>query len=136
VSFTDMYQFYNSHLSAIYDYITNTKGMELDGSPSGIYFNLNDEQGTGDVAAAFPVKAENTMTKPEGYQFISISGKAYKISYFGNYAQIGNAHNAMHDYFEKNALPIANKVLEEYLTDPAQEPDTSKWLTNIYYIAN
>jgi effector-binding domain-containing protein len=136
VSFTDMYQFYNTHLSAIYDYITNTKGMELDGSPSGIYFNLNDEQGTGDVAAAFPVKAENTMTKPEGYQFISISGKAYKISYFGNYAQIGNAHNAMHDYFEKNALPIANKVLEEYLTDPAQEPDTSKWLTNIYYIAN
>ena len=24
-------------------------------------------------------------------------------------------------------------VLEQYITDPSQEPDTSKWLTNIYY---
>ena len=136
VAFNDMHNFYSTHLGAIYNYISNTKGMDADGSPSGIYFNWDEEHGTADVAAAIPVKAENKMTKPGGYQLISIKGKAYKISFFGNYDQIGNAHNAMHEYFDKNAIPMSNMVLEEYVTDPTQQPDTSKWLTNIYYIAN
>jgi effector-binding domain-containing protein len=136
VGFNDMHQFYSTHLGAIYNYIKDTEGMKVDGSPSGIYFNWDDEQGTADVAAAIPVKSENKMTKPDGYQFITIKGKAYKISYFGSYEQIGDAHNAMHEYFEKNVIPIPQLVIEEYVTDPDQQPDTSKWLTNIYYIAN
>ena len=30
---------------------------------------------------------------------------------------------------------MSHIVLEEYITDPTTEADTTKWLTNIYYFA-
>ena len=39
----------------------------------------------------------------------------------------------MDDYFKANGLEPSKLVMEEYVTDPGAEPDTSKWLTKIYY---
>ena len=33
-----------------------------------------------------------------------------------------------------NDLEQYGKVIEEYVTDPMSEKDTTKWLTNIYYM--
>src|SRR5690606_6209745 len=122
--FNDMHEFYSTHLGAIYNYLSKEKDMEQAGSPSGIYYNWDEENGTADVAAAIPFSSENKKIKLEGYQLTTISGKAYKIAYYGSYEQIGDAHQAIHEYFEKNAIPMSRIVLEEYVTDPAQEPDT------------
>jgi hypothetical protein len=47
-----------------------------------------------------------------------------------------NAHSKL-DYFVENMeLKIVTPFIEEYVTDPSQEPDTSKWLTNVYYLLN
>ncbi len=34
-----------------------------------------------------------------------------------------------------NGLKHKAPVIEEYVTDPGKEPDSSKWLTRIYFFA-
>jgi hypothetical protein len=40
---------------------------------------------------------------------------------------------AMDEYMAERKLQQIPPILEEYLTDPTLEPDTSKWLTRIVY---
>ena len=40
----------------------------------------------------------------------------------------------MDAYMKANNLPMQTQVIEEYVTDPMHEKDTTKWLTNIYYV--
>jgi effector-binding domain-containing protein len=61
-------------------------------------------------------------------------GKALQLAYFGSYDKTGEAHYAMGDYIKDNNLELNGAVIEEFITDPANEPDTSKWQTNIYYM--
>jgi effector-binding domain-containing protein len=42
----------------------------------------------------------------------------------------------MDDYLKANKLKAGAPVIEEYVTDPGTEPDESKWLTKIYYLAD
>lgn len=69
-----------------------------------------------------------------GYHSVTLSGKAIKINYYGSYDGSGAAHNAMETYGIENGLTIAPPAIELYITDPTTEPDTSKWLTEIYYL--
>ncbi len=39
----------------------------------------------------------------------------------------------MDEYMEEKKLQSIPQVIEEYVTDPVQEPDTAKWLTRIIY---
>ena len=40
---------------------------------------------------------------------------------------------AIEGYCKQHGLEAGVPAIEEYVTDPASEPDTSKWLTRIYY---
>lgn len=39
----------------------------------------------------------------------------------------------MYDWCEKNGVIITGAPWEEYVNYPPQDPDTSKWLTRVYY---
>jgi effector-binding domain-containing protein len=52
----------------------------------------------------------------------------------GGYSGIGKAHEAMDAYMASNKLEQKAPVIEEYITDPGSEPDSSKWLTKIMYL--
>jgi len=136
VAFNEMKEFFTTQYGAIYAHIAKEKDLEVFGSPSGIYYDWNEEIGMADMAAAVPFMSNSEKINIAGYELVTLSGKAYKIAYFGNYNQLGDAHIAIHDYLEKNDYQMSNVVLEEYITDPTQETDTSKWLTNIYYFSN
>ena len=58
-----------------------------------------------------------------------------RIDYYGPYEKSSRAHFAVELYFSKNNLIIKPPVIEEYLTDPTQEPNPAKWLTRIYNFA-
>jgi effector-binding domain-containing protein len=62
------------------------------------------------------------------------AGKALVIDYYGSYEGIGGAHMAMDEYVKSNNLKQKSPVLEQYITDPETEPDTSKWLTKVIYL--
>jgi effector-binding domain-containing protein len=69
-----------------------------------------------------------------GYQSITLGGKALKVDYYGDYAGSEQAHVAIMEYIDQNGLTAKEPVIELYITDPGMEPDTSKWLTTIYYL--
>lgn len=101
-------------------------------APSAIYFKWDEQKGETECAAVMCVPA-NTDIK--GWdKFNSGTGKVLHIEYYGSYQKSMNAHMAMDAYMKKNNLPMQTMVVEEYVTDPMTEKDTTKWLTNIYYV--
>ncbi|NOU47041.1 MAG: hypothetical protein HOO86_08270 [Bacteroidales bacterium] len=66
--------------------------------------------------------------------YIRPSGIAAKAVSYGPYEKLGEAHDEMAKYFDEFDLTYSEKpVWEEYLIDPSNEPDSTKWQTNIYY---
>jgi effector-binding domain-containing protein len=55
------------------------------------------------------------------------------IDYYGSYDKTEHAHNQMDKYIKEKNYKMVMPVIEEYITDPMTEKDTSKWLTRISY---
>lgn len=103
------------------------KNLAFSGGPSGLFWSWGAQT---DMAAAIPV-AENA--KLDSIQTFPIGGKALVIEYFGPYDKMTEAHLAMDDYMAEKKLRSIPPAIEEYVTDPAAEPDTMKWLTKVIY---
>jgi effector-binding domain-containing protein len=61
------------------------------------------------------------------------AGNAIKCDYYGDYSNTGACHEAIDKYITDKGKTINGAVWEVYVTDPGAEPDTAKWLTEIYY---
>ena len=133
ISFSEMEAFYGKHLGAMYGMLSQNKDVQIAGQPCGIYYDWDEENQMTDVAAAIPYNSGDKNFKFDNYTTVKLGGEALKIAYYGNYENLAEPHMAIHEYLEKNNLPMSHVVLEEYITDPTTEADTSKWLTNIYY---
>ncbi len=42
----------------------------------------------------------------------------------------------MDAHLKANNLSLNQVVIEEYITDPGAEPDSTKWHTNVIYLVN
>jgi effector-binding domain-containing protein len=129
VKWKDMQAFYAENLGKVFGAIT-AAGMEPTGAPSGLYYTWEEDKQQAHMAAGVPV-AQGAKLK--GFKSIDAGGNVLHVAYFGAYEGSEAAHRALGAYMEENGLQMAGPVLEEYITDPTQEPDTSKWQTNIYY---
>jgi effector-binding domain-containing protein len=103
------------------------------GAPVGFYFKYDEQNQITDMAAAVPVKGK-TQTA-EISTFSLPAGKTYVIDYYGPYEKSANAYKALDLYLHTHGLKYKAPVMEEYITDPGKELDSSKWLTRIYFIA-
>ncbi len=129
VKFNDISAFFQEYLPAIYTRI-QTAGVPMTGAPSGLYWWWNEQEA--DMAAAIPV-AEAGDFAP----FVVVpvtAAEALTVDYFGPYEGLEGAHQAVEKYMEAHDYDPAQLVIEEYLTDPTTQPDTSKWLTKVYYV--
>ncbi|MEM9721475.1 MAG: SRPBCC family protein [Bacteroidota bacterium] len=111
-------------------------GLEVDGRPSGLYFDWDTVTNETDMAAAIPIasKIPNSGLKLGGIsQFTVPAAKAIMVSHYGDYGSSANAHFAIDQYLTTNGLTAKVPCWEEYVTDTSEEPDTSKWLTRVYY---
>lgn len=131
VAFTDMATFFGASFSKAFG-AAQKSGAPMAGSPSGLFWSYDEQGGKADMAAAIPLAADQ---KPAaGLSIFPVGGKrALLIEYFGAYEKSGEAHYAMDDYMKEKGLQNIPPVIEEYVTDPGQEPDTAKWLTKIIY---
>jgi len=122
--------------SQSYGKIMETMGkakVTMAGAPVGLYYSWDETMNVFDMAAAIPIPAGKKL---KGITTIQLpKSKAYRIDYYGPYDKVENTHYAFDAYFAKNGLKQKAPVIEEYVTDPASEPDSSKWLTRIYYFA-
>ncbi|MCD8529232.1 MAG: SRPBCC family protein [Chitinophagales bacterium] len=108
-------------------------GIKMEGGyPSGIYYTWDMENMKTNLAAAIPV-ASNTQA-PVGTEKITLpAGKVLVYDYYGDYENMMKAHEEIEIYMTQNNIEYKGPVLEEYITDPMEEKDPSKWLTKIYY---
>lgn len=61
------------------------------------------------------------------------AGKVLRFAYYGGYANLEPTYDAIDLYLEENKInKRENYTWESYVSDPGMEPDSTKWLTNIY----
>lgn len=130
VSMAEMSDFFTREMGALIA-AASKANVALTGAPSGLYFVWDEAGGKADMAVAIPVATGATLA---GYTAIKIpAARSLQIDYYGPYAGTGPAHYAIDDYAKAKNLALGEPALEEYVTDPQQEPDTAKWLTRIVY---
>lgn len=130
VKFADMQAAIAEHLPKAHAAV-QAAGIEMAGMPCDLYYNWDEANQQTDMAIVLPVKEKASV---DGFETFEIpAGKALVIDYRGAYDNLGEAHYAMDDYLTEHSLEARMPVYEEYVTDPGQEPDTSKWLTKIVY---
>lgn len=131
VAFTDIGTFFSGNLSKAMSEVQKS-GATLAGAPSGLYWSYDEQAGKTDMAAAVPIAENKKFQSP--WSVFPVGGhKALVIEYFGPYEKTGEAHMAMDEYMAEKGLQNIPPVIEEYITDPSQEPDTAKWLTKVVY---
>jgi effector-binding domain-containing protein len=59
--------------------------------------------------------------------------RAVMGTHYGAYDQTMYLYVAMDEFMKDFGLEQSGGPIEEYITDPMTEPDTSKWQTNIYF---
>ena len=60
-------------------------------------------------------------------------GKTILAIHYGDYTELETTHVQLMNYIADNELTTSGNLWEQYITDPGQEPDTSKWITHVYY---
>jgi len=58
---------------------------------------------------------------------------AARLEYLGPYSQLGGAYEYMAKWMHEQNKTITGSPWETYMNDPMSEPDSTKWLTYIYY---
>ncbi|REJ85263.1 MAG: hypothetical protein DWQ44_01000 [Bacteroidetes bacterium] len=106
------------------------QGLNYGGQPFAIYYSGGE--GRFDFDSAIPVdKPGKSSGKVRAGQIMA--GKAVVGHHYGDYSSLGNAHQMIDAYVAENNLTVSGVPWEVYVTDPGAEPDTSKWLTMVYY---
>jgi effector-binding domain-containing protein/ribosome-associated toxin RatA of RatAB toxin-antitoxin module len=107
------------------------KEIPMTGFPFAVYYNW-DPEGMIVIRAGIPVP-EGTNGKEAIEYFELPAGKAVYAKHFGSYDS-GETHFAIENYVMANDIDCnMNFIWEVYITDPMNEPDTTKWQTDIYY---
>lgn len=104
----------------------------MTGAPFAIYQKWDEENRMAIVEVAVPCASEK-----EGGDRVKKNmthdGKALKSVHMGAYDEAGKVHYGIMEYVKANNIEIIGAPWEVYVTDPSEEPDTSLWITEIYY---
>ncbi|MBK8625269.1 MAG: GyrI-like domain-containing protein [Saprospiraceae bacterium] len=130
VAFENVQQYYTQNISGLYQLAIQNK-LVVAGMPCGLFYRWDEINQKTDMAAALPLLAELNIAESDA---INIPAQtALKIEYKGESNKSAEAHYAMDAYILDHQLRHDLPIIEEYMTDPAKEPDPTKWVTNIYY---
>lgn len=89
------------------------------------------EAETCDIVAALPV-AKDTVAGA-GTEIRDYEGcTALQGVHTGPYTGLPQAWTAMWNYIQTNNIDASGVPWDRYVTDPGMEPDSSKWVTEIY----
>lgn len=127
VGFNDMQTFFDNTLSTL----GKEAGPRITGPAVGIYYTWDTAKHQSDMAAGFPVSGNEPI---KGATIVNVpASKADMAVHKGGYANMHETHMALMNYTaQKNQK--TSLVLEEYATGAYQEKDSTKWVTNIYYL--
>lgn len=134
VKWEELKQFFGESFGAAMGAMGAAK-VKPSGPPSSVYFEWDEVNKEADLLAGFPI-ADGDKGKVQGMtEHATPAGEAYWIAYMGDYEKMEPAHMALSSKLELEGRDLNENVVEEYITDPMNEPDTAKWLTNIIWLA-
>ncbi len=105
-------------------------GANIIGAPMAI--TLAWDSLSWDFEAAIPIDKEIKGTDKVQIKQ-SYSGKVIFLSYTGPYEKTYKAYTELENYKKEKGYSDNGGPWEVYITDPGSEPDTSKWITEIYF---
>lgn len=111
---------------------TKAAGLKMAGAPVGLYYTWDEKTMKTECMAGIPVSG--AKAKVGAFETVEIKGgKTLVIDYYGDYADMKAPHDQIGAYIAKKGYKMAGPVMEEYITDPMTEKDSSKWHTKIMY---
>lgn len=108
----------------------SAQGLHPVGGPVALYHAWPET--TVDVEIGFPVP--DGFQEKEGVKTSRLpGGRVATTVHVGRYDEIEPAYVAIQEYAKEAGLSLAETMWERYLTDPAQEPDLSKHVTEVFW---
>lgn len=125
-------QFYAKNLPKVYQFLDSI-GVSPSGPPAGLIFGWTAKTGQLFLLAALQV--DKPLPNYRGFTSYTIKPtECLKLENYGSYSTLKNAHTKLSYWMDNSPYILGAPIIEEYVTSPSQEPDTSKWLTNVYYL--
>ena len=132
IKWSDMVSFYAQQLPKVYEEVQKVNAAP--GIPSGLFYEWDEKSQLTDLAVAIPVPI-GTKMENNTIQVVNIpASKAVFVDYSGAYDKIQEAYNSIRKYLADNNLKEKTPAIEQYITDPAKEKDTTKWKTKIVFL--
>ena len=130
------HDYYSQSLPQLFGKIQEL-GLKMDGRSSILYYSFESADGKSDLAAAVPITEEVAVADADVSIETMPTDKAIVVDYYGKYAGTDKAHDAIDAYMRDRGLLKKYPIIEEFVTDPTKESDSSKWHTRIiYFIAS
>ncbi|GIV32800.1 MAG: hypothetical protein KatS3mg031_0335 [Chitinophagales bacterium] len=105
--------------------------LPLKGYPIAIWHQFDPQADFVDVEAGIPL--EDSISAPAGFHVVKIGGKAVKTIHRGDYESMSTTYNAFSNWMKDKGISSSGPPWEVYVTDPGEEKDTTKWITEIYF---
>ncbi|HVT11845.1 MAG TPA: GyrI-like domain-containing protein [Fimbriimonadaceae bacterium] len=105
-------------------------GLEMDGPPFCRYMDWRDTDC--DIEAGCWIQGDGPK-EGEVHEGGTPGGRAVFTRHVGPYDALKGAHDGCTSYIAANGLKMSCAPFEVYVTDPGMEPDSSKWITDLYY---
>lgn len=132
VKWADLLSFFAEHMPIVTQEAQNAGAIP--GTASGLIYEWDEKNQQADIAAAVPVPAETAINNPI-VQVVNIpASKAIVVTCAGGYDKLPGAYASLKKYIADNNLKEKSPSIEQYFTGPANEKDTSKWLTKVVYL--
>ena len=134
VAIAGLSSFFGEHLPVAFQTVTGA-GLTPAGAATGLYWSYDEAAGTTYMAAAVAFRGDAPKDLPSGFEIIEVpAARAVSLDYYGPYDALEVPHEALDDYLKAEEIGPQIIVVEEYVTDPTTEPDSSKRLTRIHYL--
>jgi effector-binding domain-containing protein len=106
--------------------------FEFAGSPMSLYHKWDETNQFAVFENCVPVDREVVGKGRIQYKILPATRAVMGI-HFGAYDQTMYMYSAMDEFIQEFGLEENGGPIEEFITDPMNEPDTAKWQTNIYF---
>jgi effector-binding domain-containing protein len=132
VKWIDLLSFFSEHLPLVYQEVQNANASP--GIATGLIYEWDEKAQQADIAAAVSVQAGTKINSPIVQSTDIPASKAVFVNYSGAYDKLPDAYNSIRQYLSENKLKEKTPSIEQYISGPSNEKDTSKWLTKIVFL--
>jgi effector-binding domain-containing protein len=112
--------------------LQSSQKFQQTGAPLTLYHKWDEANQFAVFENCIPIDKEVPGKGRVQYKVLPAT-RAVMGTHFGSYEETMYLYVAMDEFVKDFGLEEASGPIEEYVTDPMTEPDTSRWQTNIYF---